>query len=101
MLRQVGIVVVTACASWSLCYILFGGTSKGKAWYGQFASMFWDDSKGGVPIVTLYSCHSSTARRKRERSTESGVIWTNYKDDCTMDAPPALQMVSYKWRPEL
>jgi predicted ferric reductase len=53
MLRQVGIVVMTACASWLLCYTLFGGTSKGKTWYGQFASMFWDDSKGGVPMITL------------------------------------------------
>jgi predicted ferric reductase len=92
MLRQVGIVVVTACASWSLCYTFFGGTSNGKTWYGQFASKFWDDSKGGVPLVTL-------AIPVLLAGSVSALLNVASSGRTAMTIAPWMHSLVYKWSP--
>ena len=51
--NRVATLVAFLCTGWSLGYVLFGASPAGHDWYGTVAKKWFDDSKGGVPIVTL------------------------------------------------
>eukprot|EP00550_Attheya_septentrionalis_P009172 CAMPEP_0198285388 /NCGR_PEP_ID=MMETSP1449-20131203/4693_1 /TAXON_ID=420275 /ORGANISM="Attheya septentrionalis, Strain CCMP2084" /LENGTH=862 /DNA_ID=CAMNT_0043982795 /DNA_START=133 /DNA_END=2718 /DNA_ORIENTATION=+ len=51
--RWFAIATVWLCTGWSLVYLLISATSGGKSWYKHVSSKFFDDSKGGVPIIAL------------------------------------------------
>jgi predicted ferric reductase len=47
-------IVPITCLLWSLVWVSFGATSRGKLWYTQFTlALFPQDTKGGLPLVVL------------------------------------------------
>lgn len=45
--------VTILCFSWSLSFVVFGGSTQGKEWFGNFCRKLFYDDKGAIPVVTL------------------------------------------------
>jgi len=44
--------IAFVCTAWSLLYLIYGNTPRGKSWFGHVTSKVLSDSKA-VPIITL------------------------------------------------
>lgn len=41
------------CLCWTVLFLLWGGTAPGKDWFSDVAKGFFDDYKGGMPLIVL------------------------------------------------
>ena len=45
--------VACLCVSWALSYVYFASTPGGHEWYGNLSKKWYDDYKGGIPVLCL------------------------------------------------
>lgn len=45
--------ITLCCSMLPLSFVLFGGSIIGKSWFTELASLFFENTKAGVPIITL------------------------------------------------
>lgn len=73
------------CVCWTVLYFLWGGTSSGKAWFAGVSHIFFEDTKGGSPIVAfafpiLFAATVSAILWRRTRPGEEGrlamLVWS-------------------------
>mmetsp|Transcript_33416 Transcript_33416/g.67439 ORF Transcript_33416/g.67439 Transcript_33416/m.67439 type:complete len:793 (-) Transcript_33416:247-2625(-) len=51
--NRIAATVALCCSAWSLAYVVYSSSPRGHAWYSSLAKRWFDDYKGGVPIITL------------------------------------------------
>ena len=51
--NRIATAVALLCTGWSLTYVAYGASPQGHDWYSTLAKRWFDDYKGGVPIINL------------------------------------------------